>query len=249
MKENLKAKAESNVEEMNKLYKDEILESIKGSKIYSPDSEFDCSFNPVEETKFIVEDTDSVSAVLRYSKDKTAVLNFASYKYPGGGFITGMMAQEEALCHSSTLYNVISTFTDYYEWNQNNKNKGLYKDRGIYSPNIIFDDNVKCNVITVAAPNKTLLVRYNAFTEDDNRKALYSRIRLVLNIAKENNIETLILGAYGCGVFKQNPTEVATCFKELLNSSEFKNCFRTVVFAIPNSKNNNYNSFKKVITK
>ena len=92
----------------------------------------------------------------------------------------------------------------------------------------------------------------NSFDEDseqisdlENKIALEKRIKFVLDIAKENDIKTLILGAYGCGVFGQNPAEVASIFKEYLKN-DF-NCFDKVIFAIPKNENSkNYEKFIEV---
>ena len=120
----------------------------------------------------------------------------------------GSSAQEEDLCRHSYLYSVISTFDSmFYEWNRNNTNRGLY------SPDVVFDNKTNCSVITVPAPNKSVMFQYSSFTEEENSKALAERIKFVVDIASENNVKTLILGAFGCGVFKQDPIEVATLFK------------------------------------
>ena len=116
----------------------------------------------------------------------------------------------------------------------------MYLNRGLYSPDIMFDDRTKCSVITVPAPNKSVMLKYGNFTEEENAKALLHRVKLVIDIAEENNVKTLILGAFGCGVFKQDPFEVATLFKKILRGSSFEK----VVFAIPRGAN--YNVFKGV---
>lgn len=237
-KDELAKKAVIHTKEMSKKYKSEIALSIENTKFYDG--------QPILETsgdlpKIEVVDLDSVSAIHRYSSENMAVLNFASYKFPGGGFMRGSSAQEEALCQHSYLYNVISEFdSTVYEWNRNNLNKGMYLNRGLYSPDIIFDDKTKCSVITVPAPNKSVMLKYGNFTEEENAKALLHRIKLVVDIAEENNVKTLILGAFGCGVFKQDPFEVATLFKKVLRGSSFEK----VVFAIPRGAN--YNAFKEI---
>ena len=81
-------------------------------------------------------------------------------------------------------------------------------------------------------------------SDKENTEVLQSRIKFVLDMAKVNNVDTLILGAYGCGVFGQNPTEVAEIFKECLNTSH-KNCFSKVIFAIPKGRDNNLQAFEK----
>ena len=113
-------------------------------------------------------------------------------------------------------------------------------NRGLYSPDVVFDNKTNCSVITVPAPNKSIMFQHNSFTEEENSKALAERIKFVVDIASENNVKTLILGAFGCGVFKQDPIEVATLFKEALRGS----CFDKVVFAIPRGAN--YKAFKEV---
>lgn len=237
-KDELAKKAVSHTKEMSKKYKDEISLSVKNTKVYDRQPNLKTLGDL---PKIEVVDLDSVSAIHAYSSENMAVLNFASYKFPGGGFLRGSSAQEEALCQHSDLYNVISEFDQsLYEWNRNNLNKGMYHNRGLYSPNIIFDDKTSCAVITVPAPNKSVMLKYGNFTAEENYQALAERTKLVIDIASENNVKTLVLGAFGCGVFRQDPVEVATLFKQALRGSSFEK----VVFAIP--KGANYEAFKKV---
>ena len=178
--------------------------------------------------------------------EKIAALNFASYKHPGGGFMKGSSAQEESICHESNLYNVISQFGDsFYAENNEDKNKALYRDKGLYSPDIVFERGNRqalCDVITCASPNKKVAQKYCYVSDSQNYKALESRIKFVLDIAEDNNVDTLILGAYGCGVFGQDPIEVANLFKQELRGRSFKK----VVFAIPKGRNGNYDAFRRV---
>lgn len=258
-KEKRAAIAKEHTYKMNKEFNELIHESQDKSIIYNDYDIFSSGLiNSNQE--IIVEPLDMVSALLKYPKEykdkRIALLNFASYKNPGGGFINGMNAQEECLCHESFLYNVLDSFRhSFYEWNNLHKNKGLYLNRAIYSPNILFTrtndnylktDTMKfCDVITCAAPNKSIGIRYKNVTNDENHNALKSRIKLVLDIAVQNKVSVLILGAYGCGVFKQDPKEVATIFKEFLTTTH--KCFDKVIFAIPGSRNLNYRIFNIIL--
>ena len=243
--------AQRHTEEMQKKYDNEIQNSIQNTKIY--DIDFQCDDNKEDKnTEIIIEDSDTVYAGSRYFKDgKIALLNFSSYKNPGGMFINGSKAQEECLCHASYLYNVLMQFTDsFYNWNNQHKNRALYFNRGLYSPNILFQYNetlFHCDVITCAAPNKSAARRYQKVTNEENTEILQSRIKFVLDIAKENHVDTLILGAYGCGVFGQNAKEVAGIFKKYLETTH--KCFNKVIFAIPKGKDKNLESFKSVFDK
>lgn len=258
-KEKRAEQAKKHTKEMAEEYRDMINKSIKSTICYSPD--FQCNKDVTnKKTEIIVDDIDSVSAIFKYRKisidGRMAVLNFSSYKNPGGMFINGSKAQEECLCHESFLYNVLSQKQDFYNWNNGHKNKALYLNRALYTPNILFvrknNDYLKtesiksCDVITCAAPNKSAAQKYQNVSNGENTKVLKSRIKFIFDIAKDNNVETLILGAYGCGVFGQNPTEVAMIFRECLEITH-KNCFDKVVFAIPEGKDGNLEAFKKVI--
>lgn len=224
---------------MKASYKQEIENSIKATVIYNTDFKLDKEFDSLPEVQVV--DIDSVSAVKDYSFGKTAVLNFASYKNPGGQFLGGSSAQEEALCHASYLYNVLKAFDEtFYEWNREHKNKALYLNRGLYSPNIMFNDRYMCDVITVPAPNKSVMYKYGGFTAEENSKALEERIKFVYDISASQGVDTLILGAFGCGVFKQDPHEVASLFKKYLNCT----CASKIIFAIPRGVN--YDAFKGV---
>lgn len=231
-------------EKMNHHFKNEIQECIKNTKIYNQNHNF--HYGKICEEKIEIVDMDSVSAIDIYHNGKTAVLNFASYKNPGGMFIKGSKAQEECLCHESFLYNVLKEQKEYYDWNNNHKNKALYLNRALYSENILFfkeDKTFHCDVITCAAPNKFAAQKYQNVTNTENYQILASRIEFILKIAMDNHVDTLILGAFGCGVFGQDPIEVATLFKKYLQKYPY---FSKIIFAIPNGNNDNFKKFKNI---
>lgn len=246
-KEQNAKKALEHTNEMKTKYEKEILDSIKNSKIY--DTDFVCKKNEkIVNTCIGLNNNDSVSTIFNHAKGKTAILNFSSYKNPGGMFIKGSKAQEECLCHESFLYNVLSQLEkEFYVFNRTRLNKALYLNRAIYSPDIVFERDkycVKCDVITCAAPNKSAAQEYQKVSNEENTKVLKSRIKYILDIAKENDVNTLILGAYGCGVFGQDAIEVATIFKEYLDTT-YK-CFDKVVFAIIDSGDKNFKKFETI---
>lgn len=247
--------AKEHTVEMQNLFAKEIDKCVKDSKIYGENAA--CVSNEfldniaLKEQQIKVVPEDSVKAIFNYADGITAVLNFASYKYPGGGFMAGSRAQEECLCHESFLYNVLSSERlqkEFYDWNGKNLNHGLYKDRLIYSPDVIFQRNgeyIKCNVITCAAPNKYVAQNYQNISNEENRIALKARLLWIMKAAAANNVQTLILGAFGCGVFGQDPTEVAEVCKELLDEHKW---FNNVIFAIiPSFHEQNLAKFQEIL--
>lgn len=178
--------------------------------------------------------------VVKQQKTDVVLLNFASAKNAGGGFLSGAKAQEEDLCRSSGLYLCQLTELDYYSMNRQEKSM-LYTDHIIYSPNVPFfrinketllNDIFTASVITAPAPNAGVhLQRYphdqQAITDTLERRANY-----VLTVAKDQNHKTLVLGAWGCGVFRNDPTQVAQIFERCLYQPKFAHFFNEVVFAI-----------------
>lgn len=243
-KEKWKQKAEENDAFVAKKYKNEIDATVKGSVVYGfPDLEpKEISGGTVP--LVIVKKLDSVSAVLEYATpdNKTAVLNFADYLIPGGWYLRGSHAQEESLCHESFLHSVLCQFPEYYAYNKKNRNDNLYLDRAIYSPDVVFfrdGDETKCDVVTCASPH------YKKATErkvpgEMISDALRKRIHFIHKIAAEQQVDTLILGAFGCGAFKQNAKEVSAMFRE-----EFKKTtIKQIIYAIPARRNRaNYDAF------
>lgn len=104
-----------------------------------------------------------------------------------------------------------------------------------------------CDVITCAAPNFTAAAKYCNVDREENKKVLESRIRFVFEVAKQNQIDTLILGAFGCGVFGQNADDVAEIFINLL-VTDYATEFKKVIFAIPiiNNDSVNYSKFQNM---
>lgn len=193
----------------------------------------------------IVEANTTFSAAKRYSKlGRIAVLNFANPETPGGGVKNGAMAQEECLCRSSNLYPCLaadSVFEDYYLYHRK-LGDHFYSDRLIYTKDVtVFkDDNVvpqimpknewfNVDVITCAAP----YLGMRKYTNLAVLKQLFEgRIRNIVEAARDNGVEYLVLGAFGCGAFKNPPKIVAEAFYQVLCEENYVQCFKQVVFAI-----------------
>ena len=171
------------------------------------------------------------------SRPHLACLNFASARHPGGGFLGGAQAQEESLVRSSALYPCQLTHMNHYERNRIQTSL-LYLDLALWSPRVPFlrDDEggwlatpLLASVITCAAPNAGALER--GTSSEELEAVLTRRARLVLAVARHFEVETLVLGAWGAGVFKNDPVMVARIFRALL-AGEFANVFARVVFAV-----------------
>jgi len=221
---------------MESLYAGEIQQCLRHSVIYGGNDRKPSRAIIQERPSFYFVNTDSVTAAAVSHSNRRAMLNFASYLNPGGGFLNGATAQEEMLCRESYLYNILSHLDMYYVENGLRKSRHLYADRAIYSPRVRFirgDQSFRCDVITCAAPNKKAAMR-NGVTSDMNDEALIRRIQFIRDIAEDQRVESLILGAFGCGVFGQNPNDVADAFKFVFNTTAVKN----IVMAVPGEGEN-----------
>lgn len=254
-KEQRAEKARNHAKIMEEKYSEEIKRCVENTAIYDSHNVSDSSYRTIGQTCIQLYSADSVSTILfekenddlNRKNNKIAVLNFASFKNPGGMFYNGSSAQEESLCHESFLYNVLKRFENsYYKENKKHLNRALYQDRCLYSPSVVFrlgDTVVECDVITCAAPNKKAAQKYQNVTDEENLKVLKNRIKFIFNVANMQNVDTLILGAFGAGVFGQDPKEVASCFMAELATKKYN--FKNVIFAVPRKNDDRFDQFNK----
>lgn len=167
-----------------------------------------------------------------------AVLDFASFTNPGGGYIQGYLGQEATLCADSYLYNVLDKQRKWYGENRRrNINCELYRNRALVVPAVRFDRNhvhAYADVIVAAAPNVKRARQEYRVSDDALLDALRDRIRFVLAICDELGREKLVLGAWGCDNNGFDAEAVAELFRKELASGDFK--VKQVFFAVPSTR-------------
>ena len=167
-----------------------------------------------------------------------AVLDFASFTNPGGGYIQGYLGQEATLCADSYLYNVLDKQRKWYGENRRrNINCELYRNRALVVPAVRFDRNhvhAYADVIVAAAPNAKRARQEYRVGDDALLDALRDRIRFVLAICDELGREKLVLGAWGCDNNGFDAEAVAELFRKELASDDFK--VKQVFFAVPSTR-------------
>lgn len=202
-------------------------------------------------------DQDSVAAIIEHGRGVAnycdlAVLDFASFTNPGGGYDRGTWAQEQALCAESTLFNVLREQKAWYGENRRrNINCELYRNRGLVVPKVRFERGKfhgYADVIVVAAPDARRARNDYRIDEETLLSYMRSRIRFVLAIADDLGHEKLLLGAYGCGTFGWDPQVVARLFLEELATG--KHAVKQVFFAVPSERfNENLPIFEHVFAR
>lgn len=223
--------------------------AAQSSTVYEPGF-VSAKLHALSNTEIRIEEGTSFAVAKRFAgNSRVAVLNFANPHYPGGGVASGAMAQEECLCRSSNLYPCLNrepVLTDFYRYHRE-KTDYFFSDRLIYTRDVtVFKDDsllpqylpreewFRVDVITCAAP-------FLAQRKYTNRAALKqtfkSRIRNILETAIDNGAEVLVLGAFGCGAFKNPPEVVAAAFREVLQEGRYHSAFQKVVFAIKRTVN------------
>ena len=211
---------------------------------------FDC-------TEVIVNRQRSFQAA-RGIQGKACALNFASFTHPGGNVAGGSDAQEESLCRISTLYPCLADeriMDGFYRRHRGFPSR-LFNSDIVYTPGVmIFKTDApnpitlsrqswyEADVITCAAPDLR-----DIKVSDDELYAIHrERIGRIFNAAMSNDADVLILGAFGCGVFRNDPAIVAEAFRDVLK--EYNGCFREAVFAIYSKDGDaNYSAFSKVLS-
>ena len=238
-KDERRADAEKHIKTMNAVFANETAQSFQGIREYKDGEarELPAPEATAEATEIAVNRTDTVSAVYS-AKGKVIVLDFASFTKPGGGYANGAWAQEEAICSESNLYPIlVKKKESFYDANRQYARGGLYTDRSMFVPDVVFARGGsvrKAGVIVTAAPNRIWALE-NHRDEKEIDADLVNRVETVMAIAADQGCDTLILGAFGCGVFGNDPVRVAALFKQWLNAHP--GVFAKVVFAIPGGPN------------
>lgn len=215
---------------------------------------------------FVTKNT-SFNAARNY-EGRTTVLNFASATTPGGGVLKGSSAQEECLCRCSTLYPALiedDLNEKFYEPHRKEQN-ALHNNDIIVTPKVVIfktdeyfpipkNDWRIVNVITCAAPN--LRKENNEFNIDKpleekiSDTELYNihvkRAKRILDVALRIGTDDIILGAFGCGAFRNNPEIVAKAYRDVLE--DYRKKFDNIEFAVYCNPTNteNFDVFKRII--
>ncbi|MEO3785483.1 TIGR02452 family protein [Actinocorallia sp. B10E7] len=229
---------------------DGVAAAVAGARLYPPDGFAEPTGTARHTTVVELTRETTLDAARRLGKDVVA-LNFASAKNPGGGFLRGAHAQEEALARASGLYPTLRRFQeDFYDFHRAAGDL-RYSDRMIYSPGVpvfrdetgaLLDEPFPVSFITSAAPNRGALPPGTPVSE-----ALRRRAWKVLALAAAEGHEHVVLGAWGCGVFRNDPAEVAEIWSDLL-SGPFSGRFAHVAMAVwdPDGTTPQYRAFARV---
>jgi len=181
----------------------------------------------------------TLTAAARLAKQlDVAVLNFASAKSPGGGFLNGSRAQEESLAMSSGLYPCLlgREMYDFHKFTRG----GMYTPWVVYSPSVPVirdDDGVLLAVpysvafLTSPAVNAGAVRKHRVASEAEILEQMELRVDKVLSVAAHHGHTAVVLGAWGCGAFGNDPGEIANLFRTALEG-RFAGVFQHVVFAV-----------------
>jgi len=196
---------------------------------------------------------DAAQELMKKTGRTPAILNFASAKHPGGGFRNGTMSQEEDIAYRSTLYAALSSRPEYYQESLSNLFGGLYFDKAVYTKGLVvirdgnydLSESWLCDCVTAPAPNRGAALKHGV-SEAEISAAMERRIDMALRIFILNKNRKIVLGAFGCGVFKNLPEPVAERFSKALFDDGLIAHFDCVMFAIPNENSENHQAFRKV---
>jgi uncharacterized protein (TIGR02452 family) len=215
---------------------EDVARAVAGTRLYRPDDELPESDETLK--PMVVEVTrESTLAAGRRLGPGTAALVFASARNPGGGFLAGAKAQEEDVARASALYECLITVEEFYDHHRANPDL-RYTDRVIYCPDVpvIRDDDgtlleqpYGLSFLVAAAPNLGAILTNQPHLAGTVPTVLKRRAERVLRVARAHGHRQIVLGAWGCGVFRNPPEIVADAFRHALTEVPG---FDRVVFAI-----------------
>lgn len=226
-------------------FANEQAEAENTTRLYTPEECESISYSsePMPEIRVVDGTTQEIAMKLvNLAQGKVCLLNFASARNPGGGFLNGAKAQEEDLCRCSGLYPCLLTCPQYYEANRQQPSL-LYTDYAIFSSNVPFfkingsgdllPSPFLVSVITAPAPNSAPFLQNHPDGTFQIEETFLRRWRYILRIARDQGISRLLLGAWGCGAFGGDPVVASRTAKQAIQSDG--GGIEEVVFAIPSS--------------
>jgi uncharacterized protein (TIGR02452 family) len=219
--------------------------AVSGTVSHPPDGLIDVPHTATgHRTLFEVTAESSLQAARRLhlaGAERIAVLDFASARNPGGGYLGGAKAQEEDLCRNALLYPCLLQAPDYYAAHRSSADL-LYSHRVIWSPDVpvhrgddgrLLADPYPVSFLTSAAPNAGEALRRELSVRNRIQRVLHQRAERVLAVAAHHGAHQLVLGAWGCGVFRNDPREVAEALHiHLTAGGAFSSVFERVLFAV-----------------
>jgi uncharacterized protein (TIGR02452 family) len=238
---------------------EDIARAVAGTRLYLPDDELPpagpATGARVEVTRRVEVTPETTLAAARRLGGDVACLVFASAKHPGGGFRNGAQAQEESLARATALYACQLAAPEFYEFHRRQKDL-RYTDRIIYSPAVpVFRDDdgallaqpYPVSFLTAAAPNLGAITASQPDAAGTVPAVLRARAARILQVATAHQHRRIVLGAWGCGVFGNDPAVVATVFARLLQPPAD---FGQVVFAVHDRQPGTpvYRAFSDILT-
>lgn len=214
----------------------DIAAAVAATRLYRPDDPVAAAIG-VPDMPVIEVTGETTLAAARRLGGEVACLVFASARNPGGGFLNGAQAQEESLARSSALYACLRSVPEFYAFHRQQPDL-RYSDRVIYSPSVpVFRDDdglllprpQSVSFLTAAAPNLAAMTDRQPEISATVPAVLHARAARVLQIAAAHRHRRLVLGAWGCGVFGNDPAVVAGAFAKALSEARW---FGHVVFAV-----------------
>lgn len=212
-----------------------------------------------EPTEIKVENEDCMVAGINLLNKglNPVILNMANAFNAGGGVTRGSMAQEEEIFRCTNLYESLfplhAKLAEEYGFEIKDKNGyPITKFGAIYSPDItIFREGKRNGYKLMEKPVKMAFISAAAFKDpplfDEDTldlrmvPSMLQKIRAILRVALDNNHDAFVLGAWGCGAFRNPPKHIARLFHKIFEEEEFKDKFKNLTFAIIED----YNSLKE----
>ncbi|MEM7474254.1 MAG: TIGR02452 family protein [Planctomycetota bacterium] len=240
----------------------EIEAAVQGTELIRPDDfdelqlheqNYETEVEVYNETTFA-----GAKALLDDGAEEVCSLNFASAKNPGGGFLGGSQAQEEALARASALYECLLRTPEYYEFHRSDSLNGLYSHHMVYSLKVpvfrddadrLLDEPWLTSIITSPAVNAGAVMKNAPHNAKRIEPIMSERIERVLLLAAARGEKNLVLGAWGCGVFRNDPKVIASLFKDAIKSERLRGLFAKVRFSVldRSEKTTTLDAFRKVL--